>query len=147
MYDNLKRIRLQVRGPDGFPIASYRKCWETINEDLMLVIKDFYEWGFLVSGINACIIHLSLIPKTERAENIRNFRPISLVGSTYKVISKCPALRLKDVLPSLVSKGQGVFLNGSSILDWVLCANECIDLRIKSGLSGVICKLDMEKAL
>lgn len=30
--------------------------------------------------------------------------------------------------------------------DGVLCANECIDARNREGRSGVLCKLDLEKA-
>lgn len=63
----------------------------------------------------------------------------------YKIISKCLALRLKKVLLDIISKEQGAFLEGRSILDGFLCASECIDDQIRRGRVGVICKLDMEK--
>lgn len=62
-----------------------------------------------------------------------------MVGSTYKILAKCLVLRQKEVEDSRA------FLKGP-ILDGVLCANECIDSHIREGISGVICKLDMEEA-
>lgn len=87
-----------------------------------------------------------MIPKKEGANYLSDFKPISLLGSTYKIISKCLTLRLRFILPSIISKEQGAFLSGRSITDGFLCASECIDDRARSGTPGVICKLDMEKA-
>lgn len=95
-------------------------------------------------GSNAT--YISLIPKKEDAQRISNFRPISLVGSTYKIISKYLAIRLLQVLPGIVPKEQGAFLRGRNMVDGVLCANECIDARIREGRPRVVIKLDLEKA-
>lgn len=67
------------------------------------------------------------------------------MGSTYKIISKCMALRLIEVLLGLVPKEQCAFLKGRN-MDGVLCAKEIIDARIREGRLGVVVKLDLEKA-
>lgn len=77
-----------------------------------------------------------MIPKNEGVEKISEFRPISLVGSTYKIKSKCLALWLIEVLLSLVPKGQCAFLKSRNMVDGVLCANEVIDARIREGWQG-----------
>lgn len=110
----------------------------------MLMMHDFFERCFLDKGSDAT--YIALIPKKEGAVCISNFRPISLVGSTYKIISKCLALRLKKVLPRIVSRKQGAFLKGRPMVDGVLCASECIDARNREGKPGVFYKLDLEKA-
>lgn len=126
-------------GPDGFPIAFYKACWETVRDDLVKVVQDFYERGFLDKGSNATFI--SLIPKKEGVASLSDFRPVSLIGNTYKIISKCLSLRLKYVLPTIISKEQGAFMEARSILDGFLCASECIDDQIWRGRVGVICML------
>ena len=46
----------------------------------------------------------------------------------------------------MVSKAQGAFVEDRQILDAVLIANEVIDSTLKNNESGILCKLDIEKA-
>ena len=87
-----------------------------------------------------------MIPKKINAVNIKDYHPISLVDSLYKLLSKVLANRLRCVLDKLISNSQNSFVKGRQILDSVLIANECLDSKLKSGISGVIVKLDIEKA-
>ena len=64
----------------------------------------------------------------------------------YKLLSKVLANRLRVVLGNLIFKTQNSFVGGRQILDSVLIANECLNSRLKSRMSGVVCKLDIEKA-
>ena len=45
---------------------------------------------------------ISLIPKKADAVEVRDFRPISLIGGVYKIIAKVLANRLKMVLGDIV---------------------------------------------
>lgn len=85
-----------------------------------------------------------LIPKKSGAVSIKDFRPISLIGSVYKILARVLASRLQKMLPDLISLTQGAFINGRQMLDGVLVANECIHSR-NLHKPGLICKLDLEK--
>ena len=89
---------------------------------------------------------LLLIPKKERAEDLRDFRPISLVGSVYKLLAKVLVNRLKLVMGEVISDSQQAFVHGRQILDAVLIANEALDSRLKDNIPGLLLKMDIEKA-
>lgn len=63
-------------GPDGYNLNFFKECWSIIKDDLMRVMREFFENGKLSRGCNSSFI--VLIPKKEGACDLRQLRPISL---------------------------------------------------------------------
>jgi hypothetical protein len=74
----------------------------------MKVFREFHVSGKFERSINA--MFLTLILKIIGAVDPKDFHPISLVGSIYKIIGKTLANRLKMVLEKIISKSQNTFI-------------------------------------
>lgn len=89
---------------------------------------------------------LALIPKSDGANKLSQFRPISLCNVIYKIISKVIVDRLKTWLIVLISEEQSGFVVGRQILDGVVIATESIHSMDGSTNKAMFIKLDMAKA-
>ncbi|XP_071739224.1 uncharacterized protein [Rutidosis leptorrhynchoides] len=131
-------------GPDGFNLRFYKKFWSVIKGDLVEAIKSFWLNGKISDGCNASFI--TLIPKKSDPLNLNDYRPISLIGSFYKVVAKLLSNRLKKVIPQLVGFEQTAFIKGRNIIDGALIANETLEYLKQKRLKSLVFKVDFEKA-
>ena len=113
--------RDKTPGPDGFSMAFFQDYWTVIKEEIMAVFSDFYARGKFEKSLNATFI--SLIPKVSRASEFKEFRPISLISSIYKIIAKVLANRMRRVVDREISKPQNAFVKGRQITNSVLIAS------------------------
>ena len=134
-YDESKAL-----GPDGFSMAVFQTQWDTMKIDIMKVFEEFYRSGIINEISNET--YICLIPKKLNSCRVRDFRPISLVTSLYKIIVKV----LQVVLGETISKCQGAFVVGRQILDVVLVANEVVEDYRRGKKAGLVFKIDFEKA-
>lgn len=54
-------------------------------------------------------IFIALIPKVDNPQSLNDFRPISMVGSLYKILVKVLANRLGSIIGSVISDIQSAF--------------------------------------
>lgn len=91
---------------------------------------------------------IALIPKSDTPETIRQYRPISLCNTLYKVVTKILANRLRITLPHRISPTQNSFLPGRGSETNVIIASKVVhSIHHKKGPIGFFAlKLDLEKA-
>ncbi|KAK3205564.1 hypothetical protein Dsin_019610 [Dipteronia sinensis] len=131
-------------GPDGLNLNFIKSNWEVIKGDFMNFLHTFYNDGSVIKDFNCTFI--ALIPKVKASASLQDYRPISLVGSLYKVLAKVLANRLKNVMDSVIGPAQMAFVKDRQIVDSFVIAEEVIHTWRKSGRGGLLVKLDFEKA-
>lgn len=134
--------------PDGFPISFFQHYWQLVEQDVYAMVHRFFHRGFILKELN--LTNLVLIVKKECPETPGDFRPISLCNVTYRIISKVLANRLKDVIPSLISKFQNAFVKGRNISDNIILAGEMLHTSIRKRdpkSSGVVIRLTLLRPL
>ena len=83
--------------------------------------------------------------KKDRTE-ISNYRPITLLNTDYKLLTKALALQLMEHIPTLVHKDQAGFIPKRSIFDHIRLAKAIISYADITENDGAIVALDQEKA-
>ena len=96
--------------PDGYMTAFWQFSWDIVKEEVMGVFMDFFVTGKFVKSLNSTFI--VTVTKKEGADNFKDFRPINLVASLYKLIAKVLANKLKKVMRSVVNKAQNAVVEG-----------------------------------
>lgn len=89
---------------------------------------------------------MCLIYKKGDKTHIANYRPITLLNTDYKIMSKTIALRLAHVAHDLIHPNQQGFIPGRSLYDATQLSRMMIDYCKIYKENGLIVALDQEKA-
>jgi mannosylglycoprotein endo-beta-mannosidase len=90
-------------GPDGFIGAFYKTALPIIKQEFMDAIQAFIDGNTQNMGkLNSALV--ALLPKKVGANTLADFRPITMIYSFTKLISKILALRLAPRLDEMVDR-------------------------------------------
>jgi hypothetical protein len=132
-------------GPDGFTGRFYKSCWSIIKVDLLAALSVIHQGNAQRMGqLNSS--YLILIPKKMDASSAGDFRPMSLIHSVAKLVTKLFANRLGPRLHELVASNQSALVRGRSIHDNFMLVQQSIKSLHKRKVASLFLKLDISKA-
>jgi hypothetical protein len=132
-------------GPDGFIGAFYRHAWPWIKQDIMAALSKVHRGeGRGFGKLNGALI--TLIPKKADAAQVGDYRPISLIHSFAKLLSKILANRLRPRMDELISANQSAFIKGRCLHDNFMLVRQMARHLHAKREKGVLLKLDISRA-
>ena len=132
-------------GTDGFTTEFYKFFWIDIKEIILKSIKYAFENNSLSIEQKRGI--LSIIPKKGKdLRRLPNWRPLTLLNTDYKILTKVLATRLQKVLPTLISLDQSGYIKGRFIGENIRNIYDVIEYTTLEQKAGMLVALDFEKA-
>lgn len=131
-------------GIDGLSIDFYKSFWPEIGADLLAVISESINSGRLPLSCRRAV--LTLLPKKGDLSDIKNWRPVSLLCSDYKILSKALANRLSGVMEEVIHADQTYCVPGRQIFDNISFIRDMFDVSKLFGVDFGLISLDQEKA-
>ena len=131
-------------GSDGLPSEFYKTFWDIFSDDFSQVYKNSLMNKILPKSQREAII--KCLPKKGDLSKVSNWRPISLLNTDYKILSKAIANRLLKLLPNLISEEQTCSVKGRKISQNLLLNRDFITYANKNNLKASLISLDQMKA-
>jgi hypothetical protein len=95
-------------GWDGVAYKLLKKTWEFVKTPICNMANEGFIQGLLSPTLRTGLI--KLIPKGKNYSRVEDWRPITLLTTSYKIISGVVAGRLETALPFIKGRGQKGFL-------------------------------------
>ena len=131
-------------GIDGLPYEFYRKVFNIIGPTFVNILNTELNQERLGESQRRGVTRL--IPKVNGIPNVNELRPISLLCTDYKLLSKILARRLTNVLPSVLKSKQLCGKKDRNILFGATNLISTIDYINSMHLNGYIASFDIFKA-
>uniref|UniRef100_A0A8C5GMF3 Reverse transcriptase domain-containing protein n=1 Tax=Gouania willdenowi TaxID=441366 RepID=A0A8C5GMF3_GOUWI len=132
-------------GPDGFPAEFLKHFWSMLAPLFFRVVTEIKNKGYVGGHMNTANIKLLLKPD-KNPMLPSSYRPISLINTDIKIISKALTSRLEKVVQSIIYQDQTGFIKNRHCTDNVRRLFNLINMAQNSKKKTIILSLDAEKA-
>lgn len=131
-------------GIDGIPAEFYRVFWDLLGADLVDVLNYCYTTGCLSASQRSGVI--TLLHKKGDRQEMKNWRPITLLCVDYKIAAKAMANRLLSVLDKVIHPDQACGVPGRNVSETTRLLKDIVHHANSLNRGGAIISLDQEKA-
>ena len=142
----LKKTKNNVSpGSSGFTNEFFKFFWLDLKIFVTNSINCSYERGML--SVTQRLGIITLIPKGDKDKTfLKNWRPITLLDSLYKLVSGCIAERMKPQLDTIIHGDQKGFVSDRYIGEAIKTTYDIIQWAQTNNKIGIILLIDFEKA-
>lgn len=131
-------------GLDGLPAEFYKAFWAELGKDVFEVLQECVCKGVLPLSCQRAV--LTLLPKKGDLTLLKNWRPVAILSSDYKIFSKCLSNRLNLALNTIIHKDQSYCIMKRSITDNLHLIRDAYDVVSYNELDLGFLSIDQEKA-
>ncbi|CAI5956546.1 unnamed protein product [Closterium sp. NIES-65] len=131
-------------GKDGLPKELFEKNWDVLGGEFLKMAQNFSETASLPASIKEAVT--ILLHKKGDKDNLDNYRPITLLNFTYKVLARVVANRMKPFLHRVISAEQYGFIPGRRISDAIGVVADVIEAAKRGNEDWYMLLVDFRKA-
>ena len=132
-------------GSDGFTSEFLKFFWK----DLKVFVIGSLNYGYSLGSLSVTQKQgiITCLPKGDKSRHfLKNWQPISLLNTVYKIGSGVIANRIKKVLPTLINNDQTGFIAGRYIGENIRLLFDIMEYAEENDIPGLFLLIDFEKA-
>ena len=147
--EEIRRAIKQIKenkspGIDGIPIELYKQFWHLLENPYFSMINESIRNNILPFTTRTAV--LSIIHKSGDKTNLKNYRPLSLNNTDYKIIAQVYSSRLQSVVRDIVNNDQTGYIKDRNILTSVRKVIDIFEYVEEKNNDGAMIFIDYEKA-
>ena len=131
-------------GLDGIPAEFYKCFWSSLDRHFYDALKEIYTNKEMSFSQRLSII--TLIHKKDSKSMLKNYRPLSLTNTDYKIIAFVFARRLQSIIDKLIGYEQSAYIKSRFIGENARLILDIYEYCENMNQEGILMFLDFEKA-
>ncbi|CAI5967659.1 unnamed protein product [Closterium sp. NIES-65] len=131
-------------GKDGLPKELFERNWDILGGEFLRMAQNFSDTASIPASIKEAVT--ILLHKKGDKDKLDNYRPITLLNFTYKVLARVVANRMRPLLHRVISEEQYGFIPGRRISDAIGVVADVIEAAKKGDEDWYLLLVDFRKA-